>query len=99
MSHFSRFFPYLSLKSFFGSQLDSVLALLRSAEAENTFEVQCKGSSYEMTVSEHSERTWTLMESCRRAAQQRALASKGGAMQTLGDVCESLDPEIEQASL
>lgn len=75
----------------------SVLALLRSAEAENTFEVQCKGSSYEMTVSEHSERTWTLMESCRRAAQQRALASKGGAMQTLGDVCESLDPEIEQA--
>jgi len=56
--------------------LTEVLALLRSAEAQSTLEVQAKGCSYEITLPDNFESTWAAMESCRRNASTRALHNR-----------------------
>ena len=53
--------------------LTDVVALLRSTELANTVEVQGKGYSLELTLPEHFDETWNIMEACRRTATAQAL--------------------------
>lgn len=77
--------------------LTDVVALLRSTEVANTVEVQGKGYSLELTLPEHFEETWNIMEACRRTATAQALqaASAEGGPKT--GAVEEVSPEIAEA--